>query len=295
MRSSERWKHATVKIWLFIKLSRPHFLVGGAVLYALGAVTAGIHSVRAYLLGQALVTAAQLTAHYVNEYADFEADRQVIHRTLFSGGSGVLATGELDRKVASRAAVATSVATVALAATVAAEYPAAAALGVAALIVAWAYSIPPVRLLQTGWGEAATSVVVAVLVPAAGATANGGSLGAPLGWTVGALFFIHMAMMLAFALPDLDSDAGAGKTVLAVRLGRRRARGGMVAALVIAGAIAVLGAALGATSLWPPVLSALPAGALIVSEVRQMHGVSTFAAVATLVTFSVASLITLAS
>lgn len=36
---------------------------------------------------------------------------------------------------------------------------------------------------------------------------------------IGDLFSVHMAMVLAFELPDLDADNASGKTVLAVRIG----------------------------------------------------------------------------
>lgn len=92
----------------FIRLSRPHFLLGGALMFGLGAAIAGRLDVRGYVLGQTMVTAGQVTAHYVNEYADVEADRGVEHRTWFSGGSGVLVEGRLVPAVALRAAIVTS-------------------------------------------------------------------------------------------------------------------------------------------------------------------------------------------
>jgi hypothetical protein len=86
--------------WAFIRLSRPHFLVGGFLMFGLGAATAGSIGVADYVSGQILVTSTQLTAHYVNEYADVEADRHVQHRTFFSGGSGVLANEVLSARTA---------------------------------------------------------------------------------------------------------------------------------------------------------------------------------------------------
>ncbi len=283
-----------MKLWAFVKLSRLHFLVGGAVLYGLGAVTVPGAGPGLYLLGQALVSAAQLTAHYVNEYADFEADRGVFNRTIFSGGSGVLASGALHRRVALRAAIVTSASTLVLAALVAPSSRTAAILGLLALASAWGYSMPPLRILNTGWGEVVASLVVAVLVPVTGAAVNGGTVTTPLAWTVVSLFFIHMAMLLAFELPDLDSDAEAAKTVLAVRLGRTRTRQVMVAAICAAGVLSVLAIARGSTSFWPTALSILPAAVTVISAYQDAYRYLTMAAVTTLMTFAVASLITLA-
>ncbi|HSF85074.1 MAG TPA: prenyltransferase [Acidimicrobiia bacterium] len=203
----------------FVRLARPHFLLGGAVLYAVGAASVPQVELGHYLLGQAMVTSAQLTAHYVNEYADVDFDRQVVNRTWFSGGSGVLSAGMLRPQVALQAAIVSSLLTGGFALLVFGRSPAAAGLGALALSVSWLYSMPPVRLLDTGWGEAAASFVVAALVPLVGALANGGPVTAALLWAVAVLFLVHMGMLFTFELPDEASDRIAGKTVLAVRIG----------------------------------------------------------------------------
>ena len=224
----------------FVRLSRPHFLLGGVLMYAMGAVSAVPIDVFAFVVGQLMVTAAQITAHYVNEYADVEPDRAVAERTWFSGGSGVLVDGALPDAVALRAAAVSSIVALLAASVLAFSAPIAAALGVVALSVSWAYSMPPIRLLQTGFGEIATSLVVAVVVPLIGAFAQNGSLQAALWWSVAILFFVHMAMMLAFELPDLESDAASGKRVLAVRIGAHTTAGMITALGVLAASVALV-------------------------------------------------------
>src|SRR5512139_939687 len=93
------------KAWAFIQLTRPMFLGGAVLLYALGAALAWTQGVAVnwlhLLLGQLLVTSIQLTTHYANEYYDVEVDAAIgSARTPFSGGSGVLVSGQLDRSVA---------------------------------------------------------------------------------------------------------------------------------------------------------------------------------------------------
>jgi 1,4-dihydroxy-2-naphthoate octaprenyltransferase len=80
--------------------------------------------------------------------------------------------------------------------------------------------MPPLRLLATGFGEALTSITVAGMVPLVGALAMGATPSVSLWRAIAALVMAHMAMMLTFELPDLDTDRSAGKTVLAVRVGR---------------------------------------------------------------------------
>ena len=93
-----------ISLMAFLRLSRPHFLMGGVLMYAVGVAQGKAIGIATYLLGQAMVSAAQVTAHYVNEYADVEADRLVKNRTMFSGGSqGRLSA--MVRRVASELAM----------------------------------------------------------------------------------------------------------------------------------------------------------------------------------------------
>ena len=238
------------RLWVWVRLSRPHFLLGGFLMFGLGASTTRPVDGTDYLTGQLLVTMTQLTAHYANEYADVDADRSVEHRTAFSGGSGVLVDGSLPVRSALWAARVTSVVAVLAAIVVAGSSVWAAALGLVALTVSWAYSVTPIRLLGTGWGELTTSVVVALLVPFVGALVQTNEIPAVLWWSVAVLVPIHMAMMLVLEIPDLASDAAAGKRVLAVRIGRR-------ATVVVIGSLLVLAFAGLATAI---VADRLPSG-----------------------------------
>ncbi len=269
--------------WAFVRLSRPHFLLGGALMFGFGAAASGAFTVTGYVIGQLMVTAAQVTAHYVNEHADVVPDRTVAHRTLFSGGSGVLVGGELAAAVAHRAALVTSGIAVVAAGLLATRSPMAAALGIVALVVSWAYSAPPLRLLDTGFGELATTAVVAGLVPLIGALSQGASPTATLWWGIALLVPVHMAMMLAFEIPDLASDAAAGKTVLAVRIGRPTTEWLVKGLLAAGGLLAVAGLAAGgiahAAMLSPGFVTALYLGDAVRTD---RYSRITVAAVATL-------------
>jgi 1,4-dihydroxy-2-naphthoate octaprenyltransferase len=271
----------------FVKLSRPHFLLGGALLFALGSVAAGNIAWLDYALGQAMVTSMQITAHFVNEYADREVDRAVDRRTMFSGGSGVLVSGDLRPQVALRAAWASTAAGVFLAAVVAVDSPLAAGVGLIALTVSWGYSMPPIRLLATGWGELATSLVVVVAVPIIGWAVQEAPANAALWWAIGILFPVHLAMMLAFELPDLESDAAAGKQVLGVRLGEARSTRLIALMLVVAAATATTGVAAGGIvpgAGWAVLAGLIPSLILQWAIRHRNHAATTLAAVSTLVT-----------
>jgi len=209
-----------------IRLGRPLFLVGGFVMYALGAVIAAraghaIDPLR-YGLGQLAVTAFQLMTHYANDYFDYDADVANRTPTRWSGGSRVLPDGELARQVALEAAIA--VAAIGVLATVAI---AASGSGVAALtlvivaVLAWEYSAPPWRLCGASLGELTTALVVTVLVPWLGFRLQAPDLVGlrVLALAVVPLAMLQLAMLVAIELPDAEGDRVTGKRTLVVRFG----------------------------------------------------------------------------
>lgn len=215
------------KAILFIRLSRPHFLLGGFLLFALGSAIAGYlgHSVDPglYILGQAIVTSLQLGANYLNEYFDVNTDILNQSRTLFSGGSGAL-EGEngLDRPIALYAAIASltfagTLASILLSTQqVDIEAWAVLALGIVGAV---AYSVPPMRLISTGYGELVSSFVVAGLVPTFSFTLHTGEFHRLLVMSTVPLVAILFAVLIVFDLPDYMADLKAGKETLLVRIG----------------------------------------------------------------------------
>ena len=213
----------------FLRLGRPLFLGGGFLLYALGAVIAALHGHaldwRRYALGQGAVTAFQWMTHYANDYFDYDADRANQTPTTWSGGSGVLRSGELPRKVALIAAIVLALIGGALTVAIGVDAGSSAVVTLVAMFVlAWAYSAPPLRLCARGIGELDTAIVVTGLVPWLAF-----SLQAPdlrgldvLAIAIVPLALLQFAMLLAIEIPDAVSDAATGKRTLIVRLGAER-------------------------------------------------------------------------
>ena len=91
---------------LLIKLSRPVLLLGGVGLMLLGAGIARYLGTtinwEVFWLGLVWIILVQLASQYLNEYFDIEVDSANENRTVFSGGSGAVGTGEdkLSRKTA---------------------------------------------------------------------------------------------------------------------------------------------------------------------------------------------------
>ena len=275
-------------MWLFIQLSRPHFLVGGFLMVALGASSAPTVDWTVYALAQLMVTAAQVTAHYVNEYFDREPDRLVQNRTWFSGGSGAIGDQRLSARVALSAARWSTMLTLAAVLLVSRHSGEAAVLGLVALMISWLYSAPPVRLLGTGWGESVTTLVVVVMAPAVGGLSQSGGVPASLWWSMALLFPAHLAMMLAFEIPDLSSDEAAGKAMLAVRIGRRWTVALMTGLYATAGLVAA-GAGVGGRPFPAGLVGAavLSAVTIRLSRTERFHLLTSMA----VVTFTVAALV----
>src|SRR3990170_1909375 len=190
------------KIRLFIQLSRPLFLLGAALLYALGVGIARYLGVgvnwNLYLLGQVWVTTMQLSGHYLNEYFDAPQDAQNRWRTPFSGGSGAIGPGKLSRSTALVAAATTLTMTASVTVVLlqfAPKTPVLILLLAVSAFGAIAYSIPPLKLASTGYGELATSILVANLVPAFGFLLQFGELHRLVAMSTFPLTALHLAMM----------------------------------------------------------------------------------------------------
>ena len=217
---------------LFFRLSRPLFLLGGVLNYFLGVGIARYLGNPidggALVLGQVWVTAMQLSTHYLNEYFDFPTDAGNRNRTPFTGGSGVLGRepGKLRPRIALYAAffalTAVSLATYGLA-RLGAIYPTVLVLMLLGFLGAFFYSVPPLRLSSSGFGELTTSILIATLVPAFGFALQTGGLHRLLAMTTFPLAALTLAAMLALEFPDYASDLKVGKRTLFVRLGWQNA------------------------------------------------------------------------
>lgn len=264
---------------LFLQLSRPLFLLGAALTYALGVGIARYLGTSVdwnlYLLGQAWVTAFQLSAHYLSEYFAEPDDAYQGNGSFFLGRSGALGPGKLARPVALWAGVACLAVGASLSVLLMGQaHYAPAVLLVMGLIFAGAvcYSVPPLRLEASGYGELTISLMVANLVPALAFLLQTGELHRLLAMATFPLTVLHLAMMLAFDLPDYAGDLRCGKRTLMVRAGWQR---GMLLhnILVFSGFILLgLAAAMGlALRIVLPTFFVLPVGLLQVWQMMRIE------------------------
>ncbi|CAG0931640.1 1,4-dihydroxy-2-naphthoate octaprenyltransferase [Thermoflexales bacterium] len=216
------------KILAFVKLTRPWFLGGGVILYLLGAVMAQVQGftlqVERLLLGQLLVTSIQLATHYSNEYYDYAVDAAIgSARTPFSGGSGILVSGQLERVVA-RHATYVCLGLAGLAWVICGLLsPLMWIIGLLAMWGGYFYSAPPLKLEGSGWGELVTALLTAVLVPLTGYIMQTNQIDPLVLISCLPLIPIYLAMVLTFELPDFPADRAFGKKTITVRVGVLRA------------------------------------------------------------------------
>lgn len=234
-----------------LRLSRPVFLAGGFIAFALGALVARYagHSLDLglYAVGQFLVTSIQLMAQYLNEYWDVEADRLNTSRTSLTGGSGMVSGGIVPRETAMRAAKVCIVLVTAAVAVLVVQFrlgPLVWAVIAAGFFLAFFYSSPPLRLESTGLGELTASVEVAGLLPMFSYLLFAGRLDSLILLVIAPLAAFHYAMLIVFDMPDTPSDLAGGKKTLLVRIGRDRGME-MHNALIVTGFAVAAAASLG--------------------------------------------------
>jgi 1,4-dihydroxy-2-naphthoate octaprenyltransferase len=216
------------EIWLFVRLARPHFLVGSLLTFGLGAAIAHYlkypFRLNVYILGQAAVTSAHLMNHFLNEYHDYEEDQLNPSRTIMSGGSGALGEDGLQPKVALYAAIGamTLLATAAGALLLTGRVSLAGWLVLAAIVAgAYWYNVPPVRLASSGYGEFCAALIVSGLVPAFAFSLQAGDLQLQVLLATFPLVAVNFAMLMVVELPDYATDIKVGKANLLVRVGWR--------------------------------------------------------------------------
>jgi 1,4-dihydroxy-2-naphthoate octaprenyltransferase len=266
------------KLFLFLKLMRPFFLLGGMLLFALGAGIAHHLGEKTdwtiYIWGQLWVTTLQLSTHFLNEYFNSTEDIENRNRTPFSGGSGVFQSGILPKRTALIAGLSCLAGlasfTVILISTQKLDIVIISIM-IISFLLAFFYSVPPLRLERTGFGELAASILVSFLLPLFAFLLQTHEFHRLIPMTVFPLFFLHMAMLLAFELPDYGNDIKYNKRTMLVRMGWER--GMFIHNLMILSAFIVLAisAIYGLPSfLWIPGFLILPIGMFQIWQFRNI-------------------------
>ena len=232
---------AVARLNAFLKLGRPHFLIGGLLLFALGSWLAKAEGIaidwHRYAWGQAVITAAQWMTHYSNDYFDLNADRANSTPTRWSGGSRVLVSGVIAPSAALGASIVLGAVALVAACILAARSdspPLVLPLALLIIVLSWCYSSPPLRLLSRGLGEVTTALVVTLLTPLLGFYVQAGAVSHVLYLACFPLCCLQLNMLLTIELPDAAGDGAQGKRTLVVRRGAEWAARCSAALLTVA-------------------------------------------------------------
>jgi 1,4-dihydroxy-2-naphthoate octaprenyltransferase len=212
----------------FLKLSRPVLLLGGIGLTFLGAGIANYLGKtidwEVFYFGLLWVIFTQLAAQYLDEYFDEPVDRENANRTLFSGGSGQLGKGEeqLDRNVALSGFVVSlslSVAIVLIMIWSGSLGWVGGFLMSLILIVALVYSIPPIQLSRSGYGEFIAAIVGGYLVPMLAYHLQTGEAHRLVSFSALPVVLLLVVFFVAVSFPDYATDLKYGKRTFLIRAG----------------------------------------------------------------------------
>lgn len=217
----------------YVAATRPAFLSVTLIGSLIGLATACFSGYPVDFVKAGLTIFFALVAHagvnVVNDYYDAlnGSDAANTERQFpFTGGSRFIQNGILSRRETGLFGYALLASVIPPGLWLAVHSaPALLLIGLAGLLVGWAYSAPPLKLMSRGVGELA--IVAGWLLVCVGTdfVQRGGFVALPA--LVGLPFALHVANILYInQFPDLRADAGVGKRTIVVRLGAATARWG---------------------------------------------------------------------
>jgi len=266
-----------VAVWLrgmrapFFTASVVPVLVGGAAaVYTPGSLDWG-----KFLLTLLGMVALHAAANIWNDYMDYKSgcDPNNPARTIFNGGSNVIAEGLLSERAMRNAAFLAyaigGICGLALAAMMGRPGWVVLLLGAIGVAIAYTYTSRPIFLAGRGLGEVGVGLSFGLLSVMGTCFVQAGYFS----WTA---FFASLpvsglivAVLWINQFPDVPADHAVGKDNLVVRLGRARARYGYDALLGLTYGAVALGCALGVLPPWTLLsLATLP---LALRSARLLH------------------------
>ncbi len=209
---------------------RYHFVPPSFLPAALGAVIAwaitGSFSLACYLVVVLATTINHIALNMTDDYFDYkhsvdEAQQQ--GPSPYSGGSGLLTSGELRPSQMRRTFTVLYLITIAagLFLTATRGWPVL-AFGAVGMFSAYFYAAPPLRYGYHGFGELSQLVNFSLVIGLGSFYVQARQLSWEAAFALLPLGLMMFAMITINEIPDVRSDGRAGKRTLVVRLGQRR-------------------------------------------------------------------------
>jgi 1,4-dihydroxy-2-naphthoate octaprenyltransferase len=290
----------------FVRLSQPQALLVGVLFYAMGGGIAHYmgQSINwtTYWLGQACATMLQLSIFYLKAVYDLPINENHSAGKPDEGGKD---GGESTYSRSALLLLSTTTLTIGAVITVllfangTLNTSSLMMLGLAFLI-SFFYSVPPFRLVYSGYGELALSFLMANFFPALAFLLQVGNLHRLLAMTTFPITALYLAMLLALSLEGYAADEKFHRKTLMIRLGWQRAMNmhnllvlfgfllfGLAAILGLPWLLTwpgLLGLPLGLFQIWQ--MSSIAAGAKPHWRLLSLNAVATVVLTAYLVTFT---------
>ena len=213
-----------------VRMTRPGFLVITVVACLLGIASADAcgHSPRLWTALATLVLAcmAHAAGNVLNDVHDAESGADAANTGgifPFTGGTRLIQQGVVSVQQTRQLAMALLVVLVPAGLLLAVQSGADVLwIGAVGLVLAWAYSAPPLRLMSRGLGELAVAAVWSLVVVGADAVQRGSVFIVPV-LTSLSYGLLIANILLINGVPDAHADARVGKRTIAVRSGARGA------------------------------------------------------------------------
>ena len=200
---------------ILYRIVHPLFLLNGVLLYLLGIGMAGsnngIINWDLVLLGQLWLLALQLGGAFLNNY--------------FYRPTGISAEEGSSDRISRPASLLIAYTFLAMVASLSVliirvvDDPAVFILMFAMVCGVLSYPTPPIRLVNSGYGELALSLLVANFTPALGFRLQGGDPLRVLAMVTFPLTALHLAMLLVFSLSTYAADMKLGYRTMMLRMG----------------------------------------------------------------------------
>lgn len=177
-----------------------------------------------YWLGQAWLVLVQFSIHALNEYFELPAEQHNSSKLLLLGSTQVLELGKLTRPMALWSSVISAMAAGLVTVLIIQGSSGSEILTILLVlaIVGIAYSIPPLRLSATGYGELVLSFLISAIVPIFSFTLQEGEFHRILVMTTFPLVLFFIAFLLIVEFPMYATDLKHQRPSLLLRLGWRR-------------------------------------------------------------------------
>lgn len=215
----------TDTLFKIIKLGRPHVLAGNFLLFTMGSLFAVLlnaqFNLNEFILGYSILLTAHLSAHYSNDYFDFEADHYNIPNAI-SNGRGILVENPYLKEFSKLFSIFLMILSLALAAvfTFLFSYPLTFFFFfLFGNLLAWFYTAPPIKLVYRRLGEIANIIAVIIFLGAGYFTLMG-TLDLPFLIFSIPVIFLQIIFINSFEIPDMEGDKLGGKITWIVSWGR---------------------------------------------------------------------------